>query len=150
MEHEPTPRVARVNRQDLDDMPAHWSDQERGQYLRLLLRLKGLDPGRLYTVSYYPHRSCWLLTQTPGPAAEPASSADGKPDEVFYREAVAEFRRTAFVALAQRPHGAGTYQLPPKPYPLTTTELADLLGGGTDQPPVRFDGEGGWQAEEAS
>jgi hypothetical protein len=147
MEQEVTPRLARLNRQDLDDMPGHWSDRERGQYLRLLLRLKGIDPGRLYTVSYFPHRSCWLLTQTVAPA-EPMAAVRDKPDDLFYHEAIAEFRRTACLALARHPRSAGSYELPPQPHPLTPTELAELLGGADDLPTVRFDGEGGWQTEE--
>jgi len=145
--------VARVNKQDLADLPARWTDRQRGRYLRRLLRQQGINPDRLFQVAYYPHWRCWLLTQEEslsGPAARPMA-VEG--DEAFYMTTTAELRRTALLAVraqaAQPTHSASfgvRFPLPPPPQPLTPAELASLLGGPGDSPAtVRFDSEGGWQ-----
>ena len=56
-------RTARLEKQELAEIPSHWSKEEQGHYLWRLLRERGIDPGRLYTVEYYPYHQCWLLTQ---------------------------------------------------------------------------------------
>lgn len=151
MANEPIHCVARVDRRELAEMSPAWTDRERGQFLRLLLRREGIDPGRLYRVEYFPLRRCWLLTQNAEPDEAPAVGSD----EQFYAIIVAELRRTARLAwaalAAQSSHFAQSgceYQLPPKPQELTTAGLADLLGGpGEGGPGVRFDSEGGWHTE---
>jgi hypothetical protein len=149
MPNEPTPRVARIDRQELGTMPLHWTRQQRGRYLRGLFQAKGIDPHRLYTLTYYPHRACWLVTQTPGdPGPRPPGSA--KADELFYAQVTTEFRRTALAATAasgpHSPQFGVKYELPPKPHDVTPAALRDLLGGpGEGDLPVRFDAEGGWR-----
>jgi len=46
--------VARINKHELAAMPASWSERERGQYLRVLLQLHGIDPDGIYRIEYYP------------------------------------------------------------------------------------------------
>jgi hypothetical protein len=150
MVDEPIRRVARLDKHELADMPSAWTNQDRGRFLRLLLRQKGIDPDRLFTVEYYPHRTCWLLTQHAGlTAGTPARPSDA----AFYEQTALEFRRTARSAFAVQAarslhfasHGC-QYQLPAKPQEMTPSALADLLGGGGGTPPsVRFTSEGGWQ-----
>jgi len=156
MANEPSPRVARIDKRELADMPASWSNRERGRYLWLLLRLKGIDPNRLYTVEYYPYRSCWVLTQVLEPGlAETASAAPALEEEAFYLQAVTEFRRTArlaFAAAAARSrHFAAfgcPYQLPAKIQEITPDDLRELIGNiSGDRVGVRFNDEGGWQTE---
>jgi hypothetical protein len=158
MPNPPTPQLARIDRQDLSAMLPHWNYQERGRYLRGLFRARGIDPDRLYTITYYPHRHCWLLTQ---PSAKPAPTPTGFPglpprkaDELFYSQVTTELRRTALAAVAAVGlHSAhfttlgAKYQLPAPPQELSPSALRKLLGdptpgGGS----VRFDTEGGWQA----
>jgi hypothetical protein len=152
MANEPVTRWARLDKQELADLSAQGSDQERGRLLRRLLREKGIDPNRLYRVEYHPHRLCWLLTQETAPGGH---SAPGMADDLFYLQALTELRRTArtaFAAVAARSsHFANfgrPYQLPtePEPQPLAPRDLANLLGG-TNAPPARFDSEGGWEPE---
>ena len=73
-------RVARINRQELTDLAAEWSNAEAGNHLRLLLQRKGIDPDRFYQVTYNPLARCWVLTQE-GPSSAAAggvsSSAPG-------------------------------------------------------------------------
>src|SRR5207249_9967061 len=97
-------RLARVNKRELADVPAAWTEPERGQYLRLLLRGKGIDPDRLFRVEYHPRRHCWLVIQDPPPSAgfvprlsQPGHSAA---DAALYREVMNLFRRTAQAAFA--------------------------------------------------
>jgi hypothetical protein len=135
-------------------MPASWTTGERGQHLRLMLRRKGIDPDRLFTMEYYPQRGCWLLTQAAEPAKSPESTrgAAALRPEAFYAQTAAELRRTAVVAFAalasQSPHVAllgRKYQLPPEPQLLTPADLVDLIGGDARHAAARFDSEGGWQ-----
>jgi hypothetical protein len=157
MVHQPTRRVVRLNKHELTEMPAPWSNRERGQYLRMLLRFKGIDPDRLYQVDYYPRRHCWLLTQeteanpTPPPSV---STPPGPGDEVFYVQAQAELRRaasTAFAALAAHSRHFASfgcdYRLPPRPQEVTPADLVHQMGAPDQRDAaVRFDSEGGWQA----
>jgi hypothetical protein len=150
--------MARLEKRELAEIPSHWSAEEQGQYLWRLLRDKGVDPGLLYTVEYFPHRQCWLLTQEieAGPQAHPVATAP-PPDagQSFYVQVSTELRRTALAAFAA--HAARSvhfarfgckYQLPPKPQETTPAELLRALGGPIDEAtPIRFTGEGGWQAE---
>src|SRR5438105_3145344 len=96
---EQAPRVARIDQQDLADVPAPWTHQERGQYLRLLLCGRGIDPNRLFQTEYFPNRRCWVLTQrTAEPAEPPPSPGHGladRSDETFYLQTLSEFRRAA-------------------------------------------------------
>lgn len=152
-----TTRVARVNRPEWIDLPAHWTSADRGQYLRLLLQLKGIDPNRLYRIAYHPQARCWLLTQeaepepAPGRADTPAIRA-----EAFYRETLAQFRwvaHTACASLAARSlHFARfgcEYQLPPQAEEITPADLARWLGGpsSTGGAPADFNSEGGWHGD---
>jgi hypothetical protein len=151
----PPLRVARVDKRELFDLPAAWTSRERGQYLRVLLSGKGIDPARLFRVEYHPRRHCWVLTQEePPPGRHAFIPADsGKADETLFAEAMTLFRRTAqaaFAALAaQDRHFAcfgREYQLPPAPQETTPADLAKLLGGPSPEaPPVSFTSEGGWQ-----
>jgi hypothetical protein len=155
MPNESVQHVARIDKHELSEWPAEWSSRDRGQYLRLLLRLKGIDPERLYQTAYDPCRRCWVLTQLLEPA--PGTSVDpppSPPDDAFFVQTLAVLRRTAlsaFAALAaQSRHfacsGDRKYELPPKPEEVTPARLADLLGGpDAGGPAVSFDGEGGWR-----
>ena len=156
MPDEANRRVARVDKQEFKEMPASWSDEERGQYLRRLLRCKGIDPGRLFRIEYYPHRLCWLIHQQPMHSA-PAAPAALQGDGAFFTQVMAEFRRTARTAFASvaahslhfASHGCN-YQLPPEPEEISTADLVDELGDvGDDGSGVRFDNEGGWQAKQS-
>ena len=151
MANEPHQRIARIDKSDLADLPADGTEQERGRWLRLLLRQRGIDPHRLFRVEYYPHYHRWLVIQEaePGAAARPTPP---QPESLFYRHVMAELRRAALTAFASQAarsvhfasHGS-PYQLPPKPQELTPAKLVDLLGGPQDGPDdVRFTGEGGW------
>ncbi len=151
MTSEPIQHVARIDKCDLADLPAAWSEQERGRHLRLLFRQRGIDPHRLFRVEYYPHRQCWLLIQEGTPV--PGPPAPRQPDRLFYRQVTAELRRAALTAFASQAarsmhfasHGQA-YQLPPKAQELTPAKLADLLGGSQERPQdVHFTNEGGWQ-----
>src|SRR5881398_1522359 len=98
MPNEPSRRMARLERHELSEIPSHWSKMERGQYVWRLLRDKGIDPGRLYTVEYFPYRQCWLLTQDieQGPQPRPIAIAPrGKAGLLFYTQVTTELRRTA-------------------------------------------------------
>jgi len=147
MEHEPVKRVARIDRWEVAALPSQWTDQEKGLQLRLLLRERGIDPNRLFFLSYHPRHHCWLLTQRcPDPAvAESASTAKG--DDVFYRELTAELRRAARLACAHLGSWWFPYRLPEQPEPVTAAALTkELSGTGGSHAPVRFTREGGWQA----
>jgi hypothetical protein len=154
MDQEPTRRIARLDKQELADMPSHWTDLERGQYLSLLLHLKGIDCRRLYWVEYHPRHQCWVVSQQPeadGTYASEPAFFDHAADQLCLQTLV-EFRRTArlaWAALAARSpefarHGSD-YQLPEKPEELTPGELLSLLSDSdVEPPPAEFDGEGGW------
>jgi hypothetical protein len=158
MASEPIRRVARMDKHELADMPTAWSNRERGQYLRLLLRLKGIDPNRLYAVDYYPCRACWILVQNGEPKAEEPHSIAPQTAEAFYLQAVSELRRTArmaFAAAAARSQHFATfgcpYELPHQPQEITPADLRELVAGaGADNPSVRFTGEGGWESGPSS
>ena len=150
-------RVARIDRHELAEMPSTWSNRERGRYLRILVRFRGIDPDGLFQVEYYPYRTCWLLIQEPQAEDRPATTKPTslQPDETFYLQTLELFRRsarTAFAAAAAKSlhfasHGS-SYELPSKPQEVTAARLADLLGGNAaTDPSVRFNAEGGWQNE---
>ncbi len=156
MDNERVPRVARINVGDLAEMSSAWTNQERGQYLRLLLQGRGIDPDQLFRLEYYPQRRCWLLIQNARPGHSPRPpQPPGQADERFYVQTITDFRRTArtaFSALAaQSTYFASygcKYQLPAKPQEISPASLSDLLGGpGSGDPDVRFDSEGGWWNE---
>jgi hypothetical protein len=149
-------RIARLEKQELGEIPSHWSMAEQGGHLWRLLGDKGLDPARLYTVEYFPHRQCWLLTQEIEAGLRTRSISMAPPSEasrLFYSQLSAELRRAAvaaFAAVAARStHFARfgcPYQLPAKPQETTPAELLRTLGGPTEEPPqVRFTSEGGWR-----
>jgi hypothetical protein len=148
--------MARLEKRELAEIPSHWSKEQQGQYLWRLLRDKGVDPGLLYTVEYFPHRQCWLLTQECEPGLQTRPIAAMPPHEVghsFYVQVSTELRRTALAAFAAQAarsvHFARfgcKYQLPPKPQETTPADLARALGGPIDaEARVRFTDEGGWQ-----
>jgi hypothetical protein len=148
-------RVVRIDRPEMTDVPAPWTDQQRGQYLRRLLRLKGIDPDRFFRVAYYPLPRCWLVTQE-APPAPGGTAAPARSDEVFYRETIDQFRWPAHAACkalaAHSPHFARfgrKYELPPRPEEMTPADLASLLGGAPPAkgPPLAFNSEGGWRGE---
>jgi hypothetical protein len=154
MPNDAATRVARIDKAEWSGMPLHWTRQERGRFLRQLLRQKGVDPDRLYKVEYHPRHACWLLVQEAGPEEPsiPTTAAPPSPaDELFYLRAADEFRRTALLALGSRPgpfaNLRGKYELPDKGEEISPADLAHVLGGrpATD-PPVRFDAEGRWRA----
>ena len=166
MPNQPTRRVARVDKSELSEMPAHWTDRERGRYLRGLLRRKGIDADRLYAVEYFPEHLCWVLTQKieSGPERQPSEVLETsevwgltrptQTDEAFYLQAVTEFRRTARAAFARLAAHSSyfasfgcSYQLPEKPQETTAAELAELLRDPASRGvAVNFDAEGGWRA----
>jgi hypothetical protein len=153
MPNEIRQRVARLNKHELNDMPAHWTRRERGRHLRRLLRDKGIDSDHLYRVEYFPHRACWLFTQGVEPEGSPVSTAPPSPaDEAFYLQISQELRRTVLDALAfHRAQFGVKYQLPAKPQELSPSELVNLIGNAGERLfPVRFDGEGGWQVKTGS
>ena len=65
MPHEQGRHVARLDKHELTGMPAQWTEPERGRHLRRLLRDRGIDPDRLYFLSYHPRHRCWLFHQRP-------------------------------------------------------------------------------------
>jgi hypothetical protein len=149
-------RMARLEKRELSEVPSHWSTEERGRYLWRLLRNKGIDPGRLFTVEYFPHRHCWLLTQAIEREPHPRPIAPAPPARtglLFYTQISTEFRAkalAAFAAAASRSaHFARfgcQYQLPPKPQETTAEDLIRLLGGPTlPTTDIRFTSEGGWR-----
>ena len=155
MANEPPRCVARVDKSELSELPGHWTDRERGRYLRRLLRRKGIEPDRLYRVEYFPKHLCWVLTQEAEPE-EPVGRAAGcaaQSDAAFYLHALAEFRRTARAAFANlAAHSSHfaffgcAYQLPERPQETTPAALAQQLGESlTPGSKIRFDGEGGWR-----
>src|SRR5437868_5792307 len=156
MPNEPIRRMARLEKHELSEIPSRWSKEERGRYLWRLLRDKGIDPGRLYMVEYFPYRQCWLLTQEIEHGLQPRPIAIAPPRNtglLFYIQVNAELRRTAlaaFAAVAGRSvHFARfgcKYQLPPKPQETTPADLMRSLGGQVDgEGRIRFTNEGGWQ-----
>jgi hypothetical protein len=154
MATDPIRHVARIDRHELFDLPAHGSSRECGRYLRRLLHSKGIDSRRLFQTEYHPFRRCWLLIQEaePGPVPLPPSS---EADATFYRQTLAEFRRAGLTAWAKVAAASShfarcgrLYELPVGVQELAPADLADLLRGpGDGEAPVRFDGEGGWRAE---
>lgn len=156
MLNEVTRRLARLEKRELSEIPSFWSREEQGRYLWRLFRAKGVDPARLYTVEYFPHRQCWLLTQeiVPGPRSQPIALAPrGKANLLFYNQVCTELRRAAVSAFAiaatRSVHFARFgchYQLPPKPQETTPADLVRALGGPADpETCIRFTNEGGWQ-----
>jgi hypothetical protein len=149
-------RVARIDRHELLDLPSDWTNEDRGRYLRLLLRHKGIDTNRLYRIEYYPRRRCWLLIQEtePGSPPLPTAATYHPGDASFYLQTLAEFRRagvTAWSALAAQSSQfacwGGPYELPKEPEELTPADLTQLLRDpGEGNPSVSFDSEGGWRA----
>src|SRR5438270_12832601 len=145
IQHEQGRHVAQLDKHELTGMPAEWTEPERGRHLRRLLRDRGIDPDRLYLLSYHPRHRCWLFHQRPpqGPAA-----VGGVGDGLFFTRLGAELRRTARLAWAAQhagrtePRAAG---LPGKALETTPSDLASLLGGASAGPSVRFDAEGGWR-----
>src|SRR5437870_9521880 len=94
-------RMARLERRELTEIPSHWLKEERGRYLWRLLRNKGIDPSRLFTLEYFPDRQCWLLTQEieHGPQQRAlAPPPPGKASLLFYTQINTELRRTALAA----------------------------------------------------
>ena len=59
MRAEPEPHVARLDKEELAGVATLRTNPERGRYLRHLLQTKGIDPRRLYAVTYHPSRRCW-------------------------------------------------------------------------------------------
>lgn len=158
MSYQDSRRIVRIDREELASLPPSWTDLERGQYLRILLGVKGIDCNRLYWVEYHPQHHCWLVSQqeTEEPAPEPVYF--GHSADALCLQALAEFRRTAraaWAALAARSpelarHG-GKYALPERPNEVTPADLMDLLGGpGDSDDPVQFDNEGGWRNPSSS
>jgi hypothetical protein len=150
--------MIRIEKRELSEVPSFWSKRERGHHLWRLLQDKGIDPSRLYTIDYFPHRQCWLLTQGHDPGLRPRCAGKlptGAAAESFYVEATAELRRTAragFATVAARStHFARfgcKYELPPKPQETTPADLVQQLGGSLeDGEDIRFDTEGGWHAQ---
>jgi hypothetical protein len=156
MSAEPVRHIARIDKQELAEMPSIWSDRERGRYLRHLLRARGIDPGGLFHIEYYPHRGCWLFSQTKMSARQPAHETPLFPDEEkFFLQTLAQLRnaaRSAFAAVAATSihfasHGCA-YALPSRPQEVSAADLAHLLGRDAGMnPPVQFNAEGGWQPE---
>src|SRR5438132_3832527 len=103
MRNERNQRTARLEKRELSEMPSHWSKEEQGQYLWRLLRDKGIDPGRLYTVEYFPYRQCWLLTQECGVGQARVSfvaAPRGEAGRLFHTQVSTELRRTALAAFS--------------------------------------------------
>jgi hypothetical protein len=149
--------VARINRHELTELPAGWSNSERGHYLRVLLRLKGIDPDRFYWITYHPFPRCWLLTQEAGfgPSQDRETLVDAREAEQFYLQALTEFRcqaRAACMALAahspQFARFGCAYELPEKAQELTPSDLAKQLGDGFCPGAwvFHFDNEGGFNS----
>jgi hypothetical protein len=149
MTHEPSRRVARLDRHELIDLLGLSSDADRGRHLWRLLQERGIEPGRLYLAEYHSRRGCWVLSQqaepnSPSPAAAPSGPAAAE----FYTQTVAWLRWVARRAAAVPT--APSYRLgtPEGSHEMSPAELAELLGGpAPDAPGVRFDAEGGWQAD---
>ena len=153
---EQSERVARINRHEVTDLPSEWNHQERGLYLRMLFRLKGIEPDHFYRVTYHPLSRCWVVIQEPAWDSAPREETPGggQTAEQFYLQVLTEFRwkaRAACAALAAHSlHFARfgrTYQLPEKPQELTPADLVNQLGGplAVEDDSPRFDNEGGWQ-----
>lgn len=151
MSHEPSRRIARINRRDLLGLESPGTNPDRGRKLRLLLQAAGIDADQIFRIEYFPYRHCWVLVQEaadPGAAQAPRS---GQADDLFYLEVMGQFRRAAQLACArsaaQSSHFARygcAYQLPHPPEPISPADLAALLGGQGLEPGVRFSSEGGW------
>jgi hypothetical protein len=155
-----TRRVARIDKAELSEMPADWTNRERGRHLRGLLYTRGIDPDRLFTVEYFPNHLRWVVMQESAverPTASPTTSCR-RADEFFYSQIISEFWRTARTAFAKlaahSPHIATfgrKYELPAKPEETSAASLAAALGGRpTDAPDVHFDGEGGISSRHTS
>jgi hypothetical protein len=145
MEHEPVKRVARLDRWEVVALPTQWTDEEKGQQLRLLLRERGIDPNRLYFLTYHPRHHCWLFTQRCPESTAHSVKPAAKPDDIFYRQLTTELRRTARVASATQGTWWVPYRLPEVPEALTPSELATALSAAGDlHAAVRFTREGGW------
>ncbi|HMC89571.1 MAG TPA: hypothetical protein VKI17_08480 [Gemmataceae bacterium] len=153
---ERTRHIARIDKNELADMPTAWSNRERGQYLRMLLSFRGINPDLLFQVEYYPYRCCWLLIQELDPDLRPPSRAPlAETAEAFYVHTMIELRRSARVAFAAAAaksshfacHGCA-YQLPAKPQEASAFDPLKLVGSKSSSDfPVRFTAEGGWQSE---
>jgi hypothetical protein len=158
MSDSPSQQIARLNRHELTEMPPQWTDADRGQFLRMLLRLKGIDASRYFRVTYHPYRRCWLVSQAAGqgrPATEPQMSTVKEDANLYLRlqHDLARAARAAVTALvAQSPEFARRgcpYELPTPTQELTPAAFADLLGQAAQKPSAaEFDSEGGWQPSE--
>jgi hypothetical protein len=144
--------IARINSSELADLPPDWSTAERGCYLRLLLRIKGIDAGRWYRVEFFPRSRCWLLTQERAEMrCEDSASVPAPDDASFFVQAYTVLRRTARSAYATAAarsmhfarHGC-EHSLPPEPEKLSAADIIALLGPANSDPDVHFDSEGGW------
>jgi len=139
--------VARIDRREVAALPTQWTDLEKGLQLRLLLRERGIDPQRLYVLTYHPRHQSWLFTQRPQEPGTVPSATAGTSDDVFYRQLAVELRRTARLACASQGLGWFPYRLPEQPEAVTPADLArELSACGDTDPPVRFTREGGWRA----
>jgi hypothetical protein len=156
MENEAPRRVARIDRAELAVLGGDTPLPERGRRLWRLLRGKGIDPGRLYHVEYYPVHHCWLVTQDEGPPAERTPQPlTEKADLLFFVQVMTELQyvaRSACRAMAAHSmHFArfGRKFQPPEPAKeLPLADLVEQLGGpGDDTASVRFDSEGRWRSE---
>jgi len=151
-------QIARLDRHELTEMPPQWTDAERGQFLRRLLRLKGIDTGRYFGVTFHPYRRCWLISQAAGPgrSADEPQIPTLKEDANLYlrlRHELARAARAAVSALvAQSPEFARLgckYKLPTPAPEMTPAAFAHLLGQAAQKPiHAEFDSEGGWQPSE--
>jgi hypothetical protein len=146
-------RVARIDKSDLANLPAPWTDAERGRHLVGLLEKQGIVLSQFYHVEYYPRHQCWLLSQQGETVAAVAAAAQENDDVRVFRQLTQECRRAAQAAwriLAMKSvHFAANgcdYRLPPEPEVLTPGGLAKWLGDSADaDSSIRFTSEGGWQ-----
>jgi hypothetical protein len=148
MPHEAGKRVARLDRREVASLPVQWTELEKGQQLRLLLWERGIDPNRLYFLSYHPRHKCWLFVQGGAEPGTGAPAAAVKGDDTFYRQLVAELRRAARLACVTQGAYSIRYELPDPSVDVTPIDLAKQLGVLAEgHAAVRFTGEGGWRAE---
>jgi hypothetical protein len=145
MENEPRQRLARIDRHEVAALPSEWTDLEKGRQLRYLLRERGIDPNRLYFLTYHPRHHCWLITQQAPETGGASVVTPGKSDDVFYRQLAVELRRTARLACASQGAWWLPYRVADQPEPITPSDLAHELSAAGDPPmEIRFNCEGGW------
>jgi hypothetical protein len=148
MESDAPQYIARVDRQELADILASRPGAELGRHLDVLLRGKGIDPGRFFRVEYHPYHFCWLVYQQAAPAP-PASRSAASAEASILAEFRLSARSACARAAAHSQHFARfgcKYELPPEPQEITPADLAIQLGGmAAAGSTVRFDREGGWQ-----